>query len=109
MPNFTLELGKMVGSVGVKAVYGEQVDVDGVRLVPVAVTASGFGGGEFTHDDATDGGGGGGGFAAPIGAYVRQGDTIRFEPNVIALLTVGIPFVWVAGKALSRVIRALKR
>lgn len=109
MPNFTLELGKLVTSIGVKAVYGEQVDVDGVRIVPVAVAASGFGGGELTHEGSTDSGGGGGSYAAPVGAYVRQGDSIRFEPNVVALLAVGIPFVWVAGKALSRVIRALKR
>ena len=30
-------------------------------------------------------------------------------PNLVSLLAVGIPFVWVAGRALSRVIRALTR
>ncbi|MBN9176266.1 MAG: hypothetical protein DI577_11230 [Microbacterium sp.] len=106
MPNLALELGKQTASLGVTSVYGEQQDVDGVRLVPVALTWSGFGAGE----DPTGGsGGGGGGVAIPVGAYIRTGDGVRFEPNLVSLLAVGIPFVWVAGRALSRVIRALKR
>jgi len=106
MPNLALELGKQTASLGVTSVYGEQQDVDGLRLIPVAISWHGFGAGE----DATSGaGGGGGGAAIPVGAYVRKGDDLRFEPNLISLLAVGIPFVWVAGRALSRVIRALKR
>lgn len=104
MPNLALELGKQSASVGVNSVYGEQQDVDGVRLVPVALSWSGFGAGE---DD--NGGSGGGSFAVPLGAYIRTGDGLRFEPNLVSLLAVAIPFVWVAGRALSRVIRALKR
>ncbi len=50
-----------------------------------------------------------GGAAIPVGAYIRKGDDLRFEPNLVSLLAVGIPFVWVAGRALSRVIRALTR
>lgn len=106
MPNLALELGKLTSSIGVNSVYGEQQDLDGVKIVPVAATWSGFGAGESTEEGT---GGGGGGGAVPVGAYIRSGDSIRFEPNVIALLAVGIPFVWAAGKALSRVIRALKR
>ena len=106
MPNLALELGKQTASLGVTSVYGEQQDIDGVRLVPVALTWSGFGAGE----DPTGGsGGGGGGVAIPVGAYIRTGDGVRFEPNLVSLLAVAIPFVWVAGRALSRVIRALKR
>ena len=106
MPNLALELGNQTASLGVTSVYGEQQDIDGVRLVPVALTWSGFGAGE----DPTGGsGGGGGGVAIPVGAYIRAGDGVRFEPNLVSLLAVGIPFVWVAGRALSRVIRALKR
>ncbi|WP_431800890.1 hypothetical protein [Microbacterium sp. bgisy203] len=105
MPNLALELGKQTASLGVNSVYGEQQDVDGVRLVPVAISWSGFGAGESPEGS----GGGGGGYAAPIGAYIRKGDDLRFEPNIISLLAVGIPFIWVAGRALSRVIRALKR
>ena len=106
MPNLALELGKQTASIGVTSVYGEQQDVDGVRLIPVALTWSGFGAGEETGGGS---GGGGGGVAIPLGAYIRKGDDLRFEPNLISLLTVGIPFVWVAGRVLSRLIRALKR
>jgi hypothetical protein len=40
---------------------------------------------------------------------VRKGDDLRFEPNIVSLVAVAIPFVWVVGRTLSRVIRALKR
>lgn len=106
MANLALELGKQAASLGVKSVYGEQQDVDGIRLVPVALSWSGFGAGEDTDGN---GGGGGGGLAVPLGAYVRKGDDLRFEPNLVSFVAVAIPFVWVAGRALSRVIRALKR
>lgn len=106
MPNLALELGKQAASLGVRSVYGEQQDVDGVRVIPVALSWSGFGAGE---DPERGSGGGGGGVALPVGAYIRKGDDLRFEPNLVSLVAVGIPFVWVAGRALSRVIRALKR
>jgi hypothetical protein len=106
MPNIALELGQQAAAFGVSAAYGEQQDVDGVRLVPVALTWSGYGGGS---DDEGNGGGGGGGYTVPLGAYIRRGDDLRFEPNVVSFLAVAIPFVWVAGRALSRVIRALKK
>ncbi|WP_308491076.1 hypothetical protein [Microbacterium terrisoli] len=106
MPNIALELGKQVASLGVDAAYGTQQDVDGIRLIPVALTWSGFGGGS---DEAGNGGGGGGGYTVPIGAYIRRGDDLRFEPNIVSFLAVAVPFVWVAGRALARVIRALKK
>lgn len=106
MPNIALELGKQSASLGVRSAYGEQQDVDGVRLIPVALTWSGFGGGE---DGEGTSGGGGGGVSIPVGSYIRRGDDLRFEPNIVSLLAVGIPFVWVVGGALRRVIRALKK
>jgi len=108
MPDIALELGKLTTSLGVKAVYGEQQDVDGVRIIPVAAAWSGFGGGQ---DGADDGGSGGGGGAVsiPVGAYVREGDSIRFEPNLITLLVVAVPFICVAGRAFARIVRALKK
>ncbi|MDD7929750.1 hypothetical protein PUW81_000615 [Microbacterium sp. NM3R9] len=106
MPNLALELGKQTANIGVTSVYGEQQDVDGIRLIPVALSWSGFGAGE-DGDGST--GGGGGGYAIPVGAYVRKGDDLRFEPNLVSLVAVAIPFVWVVGRALSRVIRALKK
>ncbi|MFV0373642.1 hypothetical protein [Microbacterium sp.] len=109
MPHFVIDLGKQVATLGASAVYGEQQDVDGIRFIPVALSSFGFGGGEGGTGDETGSGGGGGGSAIPVGAYIRRGDDLRFEPNVVSLLAVAIPFVWVAGRALSRVIRALKR
>jgi hypothetical protein len=107
MANLPLELGKQFASLGATTVYGEQQDLDGVRIIPVALAWSGFGGGEDPNSGGA--GGGGGGVVIPIGAYIRVGDDVRFEPNLVSLLAVGVPFVWVAGKALSRIIRALKR
>jgi hypothetical protein len=106
MPNIALELGQQSASFGLHSVYGEQQDVDGIRLIPVAMTWSGFGGGS---DEAGNGGGGGGGWSIPLGAYIRKGDDLRFEPNMVSLLAVAIPFVFFAGRALSRVIRSIKK
>lgn len=106
MPNIALELGKQSASLGVNSAYGEQRDVGGVQVIPVALSWTGFGGGS---DEAGNGGGGGGGWAVPVGAYIRRGGEVRFEPNIVSLLAVAIPFVWVAGRALSRVVRALKK
>ncbi len=105
MPNLALELGKQAASLGVNSVYGQQQDVGGVTLVPVALAWSGFGAGEGEEGN----GGGGGGFAVPMGAYIRKGDDLRFEPNLVSLAAVAIPLVWVTGRALSRIVRALKR
>lgn len=105
MPNLALELGKQTASLGVNSVYGQQQDVGGVTLVPVALSCTGFGAGE----GAEGSGGGGGGYALPLGAYIRKGDDLRFEPNLVTLAAVAIPLVWVVGRALSRIIRALKR
>lgn len=109
MPNIAVELGKVSTQLGVNAVYGEEREVDGVSIVPVAAAWSGFAGGSDEKEKGGSSGGGGGGLAVPIGAYVRRPEGLRFEPNLIALLTVGIPFVLVAGNALRKIIRALKR
>jgi hypothetical protein len=106
MPNIALELGRQSASFGVSAAYGDPLDIDGVKVIPVALTWSGYGGGS---DESGNGGGGGGGYAIPLGSYVKRGDDLRFEPNLVSLLAVAIPFAWVCGRALSRVIRALKK
>lgn len=110
MTNLVLKLAENISSIGVKSAYGEPVEIDGVKIVPVALVQFGFGAGEDGEaDGAGPGGGGGGGLSVPIGAYVTENGKARFEPNLIALLAVGIPFVWVAGHTVARVIRALKR
>jgi uncharacterized spore protein YtfJ len=99
--------------VGVRSSYGEPVEVDGTTIMPVACTSYGFGAGEGgggLEDAQGEGsGGGGGGMSVPVGAYVSRDGYTRFEPNIIALLAVGVPFVWVAGRALARIIKALKK
>ena len=119
MTNLALEMADRFKSIGVTSVYGDPVEVDGAKLVPVALAWYGFGVGEGEGEGdtasstvsgkGTGSGGGGGGFALPIGAYLKTGSGLRFEPNVVSLLAVGIPFVWAAGKALSFVIKALKK
>ena len=105
---------KVPASIGTQVAYGEQVDLDGTKIIPVAYAAFGFGAGEGTDKGGSQGGtegsgGGGGGVSIPVGAYISRHGNVRFEPNLIALLVVGVPFVWVAGRALARVVRALKR
>ncbi len=116
MANITKQIADTVTQTGVKTAYGEAVEIDGTTIMPVAVGCYGFGAGEGGGDAGSDAsisgegsGGGGGGMSLPIGAYVTRDGYTKFEPNLIALLTVGAPFVWVAGRALARVIRALKR
>lgn len=114
MPNITKQIADTVTQTGVTTAYGEVVEVDGTAILPVAVGSYIFGAGEggAGAEEALSGegsGGGGGGMSLPIGAYVTRDGHTKFEPNLIALLTVGVPFVWVAGRALARVIRALKR
>jgi uncharacterized spore protein YtfJ len=109
MTNLALKLAENAGSIGVRSAYGDPVQIEGVTIVPVALVQYGFGGGGEGDDADGPAGGGGGGMAIPIGAYVKSGGAARFEPNVISLLAVGIPFVWVASKAIVRIIRALKK
>lgn len=121
MASLTKQLADTVTQVGVHSAYGAPVEVDGTTIMPVATTWYGFGAGEGVGTGESDSsgaeepaqgegsGGGGGGLSIPVGAYVTQDGVTKFQPNVITLLVVGAPFVWVAGRALARIIRALKR
>jgi uncharacterized spore protein YtfJ len=108
MPQLVVRLAEMLTTFGAKAAYGDPIEVDGKRIVPVALLWYGFGGGSDEGEDGAAGGGGGGA-TIPVGAYVTTGTTVRFEPNLIAVLVAAIPLTWVAGKALARVVRALKK
>jgi len=109
MTHLALQAAESLKSLGVHTAYGEPIELDGVTVIPVACVQFGFGGGSDGSGDEAAGGAGGGGYSMPLGAYVRDREGLRFQPNLIALLAVGIPFVWVAGKALSRIVRALKK
>ncbi len=106
MANLATKLGNQAADLGVKSAYGAPQDVDGVSITPVALTFTGFGAGSVEQQAE---GGGGSGLAIPLGVYVRREEGVRFEPNIITLLAVAIPFVCVAGRALTRIIRALKK
>ena len=106
MDSIPVQIANVLKSVGVQSVYGEAREIEGTTVVPVAVVGYGFGGG---GDEENGSGGGGGGYAWPVGAYVGDSLGVRFQPNPVALLVVGIPFVWVTGKALARIVRALKK
>ncbi|RGE22469.1 spore germination protein GerW family protein [Leucobacter sp. wl10] len=113
MAHLTQQLADTVTQVGVRSAYGDPVELGDATIMPVACACYGFGAGEDgggLEDAQGEGsGGGGGGMAVPVGAYVSRDGVTRFEPNVIALLAVGVPFVWVAGRALARIVRALKK
>ena len=109
MKNIPLSLAETVSSAGIKSTYGDPIVIDGTTVVPVAAVQYGFGAGVAGSGDDAPNGAGGGGASVPFGVYVTDGNGVHFRPNVITLLAVGIPFVWVAGRALSRVIRALKK
>lgn len=110
MPNLTTHIADTISSLGVNAAYGEPVEIDGTTILPVAATGFAFSAGEGSSDEKGQGsGGGGGGYSIPVGAYVTRDGYTRFELNTIALLAIGIPFVCVAGRAVARVVRALKK
>lgn len=106
MASLTERLADIVSTNGVKTVYGEKVETEGTTILPVAIASFGFGAGEVNEKGES---GGGGGAIAPVGAYVTRDGYTRFEPNLITLLVVATPFVWIAGRALSRIIKALKK
>ncbi|MCL2514830.1 MAG: hypothetical protein FWD85_08130 [Microbacteriaceae bacterium] len=115
-------IAEIVKGVGVTSAYGEPTELNGIHIVPVALTVHGFGGGEGRgnggagreSDQQVSGegeGSGGGGFAAsiPLGAYVRDIRGLRFEANPIALLVVATPFVAACGAAFAQLAWARKR
>lgn len=106
MDSIPVQLANVLKSVGVQSVYGEAREIEGTTVVPVALVVYGFGG---SGDDEQGSGGGGGGYVWPVGAYVGDSLGVRFQPNPVAVLAVGIPLVWVTGRALTRIVRALKK
>jgi uncharacterized spore protein YtfJ len=105
MTSLPVRIADTLKQFGAHVAYGEEREIEGTTMVPVALVGFGFGGG----GDDEEGGGGGGGWAMPVGAYVGDSLGVRFQPNPVAVAVVAIPLVWASGKALARVIKALKR
>jgi uncharacterized spore protein YtfJ len=106
---------RVTSSLGAKINFGEKVRLEQGEALPVSVIWFGFGGGSSEGNegeapaDQAGSGGGGGGASIPLGVYVGSAQGARFVPNLIPLLGVSIPLMYVTGKALSRIIRALKK
>jgi len=97
MPNFSDIIAGARDSIGVKRVYGEPYQKNGVTIIPAAQVMGGAGGGEGTAPvpagegeadatrPATGPGGMGGGFGVsgrPAGAFVIKGDSVTWLPAV---------------------------
>lgn len=112
MSHLPRHMAEILSNIGVRAAYGEPVELEATTLLPVALTSYGFGAGEHDpasqHSSATAGGGSGG-LSIPVGAYLTCNGVTRFEPNTIALLAVSIPLAFVTGRSIVSAIRALRR
>lgn len=95
-------LAKAVDQLGVRRVFGEPIERDGILVIPVAVAAGGGGGGSGCgpNDEGSGSGGGFGGFVRAIGVYVIREGQVRFVPAVDAVALAGI--VWLVARTLTR-------
>lgn len=86
--NATDILERAGSAAGVRGVFGEPIERDGVTVVPVARIAGGGGGGQGPLEGADKtspalGGGAGSGFAGrPVGAFVIRNGDARWLPAV---------------------------
>jgi uncharacterized spore protein YtfJ len=110
-------LAKVADNLSVRRAFGEAYEKDGMLIIPVAIVAGGGGGGtghnrrgdpaagpdsppdapdapDAAHDRTpqdsgrTEAGGGFGGLVLPSGAYVVNGDQVRWVPAVDVTITV---------------------
>jgi len=107
-------LAKVADNLSVRRAFGDAYEKDGMLIIPVAIVAGGGGGGtghnrrgdpaagpesppgapDAAHDRTrqdpgrTEAGGGFGGLVLPSGAYVVNGDQVRWVPAVDVTITV---------------------
>ena len=112
-------LARVSDNLSVRRAFGAAYEKDGMLIIPVALVAGGGGGGTsrsrqrnsaagpdaLAAPDATpqesepaDAGGGFGGLVLPAGAYVVQGDQVRWVP------AVDVTIVVLASLSLARVL-----
>jgi len=102
----------MQGQAGVRAVFGETIQVDGRKIIPVASVAYGFGMGGGEGAEKAGGGGGGGGIRVePLAVIEVVGEKLKIQPivNVTRLATVGMLLMAWNVFWISRTIRAAAR
>ncbi len=93
-------LREMQGQAGVRAVFGEVMEIEGRKVIPVASVAYGFGlgGGQAPRaggNGATGGGGGGGLRVEPLALVEVVEGKLRVQPivNVTRLAMLGMLLV----------------
>ena len=105
-------LAKASEHLSVRRAFGTAYEKDGMLIIPVALVAGGGGGGTAVAEkdgapqDARrpDAGGGFGGVVLPSGAYVVQGDQVRWVPAVdtTILVVASLSLVRVLARAWTR-------
>ena len=95
-------LTRVGGQLGIRRVFGEPIERDGVTVVPVAVSVGGGGGGTTPDDQGS--GGGFGGIVRGIGVYTISNGQVRFIPAVdtTALAALLVLTIAVVGRARRR-------
>ena len=75
---------------GIRRVFGEPVERDGLTVIPVAVAVGGGGGGTGPDEQGT--GAGFGGMVRGIGVYAISNGQVRFVPAIdtTALAALGV-------------------
>jgi uncharacterized spore protein YtfJ len=88
---------------GVRRVFGEPIERDGVLVVPVAVAIGGGGAGTGPGDQGS-GGGGFGGVVRGIGVYSISNGQVRFIPAIdtTVLAALGVLLVRLVLRGRSR-------
>ncbi len=95
-------LARAGDQLGVRRVFGEPVEHDGVLVIPVAVAIGGGGGGSGPDDQGS--GAGFGGIVRGIGVYAIRGGEVRFFPawDAVALSALALLLVRTLSRALRR-------
>lgn len=102
--------GRLQQSAKAKTVYGDAVEVDGKKVIPVSRIMYGFGGGPMTFDEEEKmeafAGGGGGVHATPVGVFEITPEETRFIPtqpwtHLLGTLAMGLIGGYLLGKALG--------
>ena len=97
------EILERVGEqIGIRRVFGEPVEHDGVVLVPVAVAIGGGGGGSGADEQGS--GGGFGGIVRGIGAFSISNHHVRFIPTIdtTALAAMGLVAVGLLARTMRQ-------
>ena len=94
-------LTRVGDQLGIRRVFGETIERDGVTVVPVAVSIGGGGGGTAPEEQGS--GGGFGGMVRGIGVYSISNGQVRFVPAVdttalAALFVLAVGVVIHAGR-----------